>query len=124
MKFLIDMPLSPAVATWLVSQGHDAVHASSVGLHAAADSTILSRAHSEGRVIVTADLDYPRLLALEKMRRPGVILLRGGDFDDGEAVERIGSVLTAYSEQQIAVSIIVAERSRIRRRELPIQSES
>jgi predicted nuclease of predicted toxin-antitoxin system len=27
VKFLIDMPLPPALAHWLVSQGHDAVHA-------------------------------------------------------------------------------------------------
>jgi predicted nuclease of predicted toxin-antitoxin system len=30
VKFLIDMPLSPTLARWLNSQGHDAVHAADV----------------------------------------------------------------------------------------------
>lgn len=44
MKFLVDMPLSPALADWLVERGHDAVHALSVGLERAPDESILERA--------------------------------------------------------------------------------
>lgn len=40
MKFLIDMPLSPALAVWLVRQGHDAVHALEVGLSRASRSKV------------------------------------------------------------------------------------
>ena len=32
MRFLVDMPLSPALAVWLVERGHDAVHAAAIGL--------------------------------------------------------------------------------------------
>ncbi|MBI5166923.1 MAG: DUF5615 family PIN-like protein, partial [candidate division NC10 bacterium] len=55
---LIDMPLSPELAVWLVRQGHDAVHALEVGLDRASDAAILERARNEQRVLVTADLDY------------------------------------------------------------------
>lgn len=48
MKFLIDMPLSPTLATWLKQQGHDALHASEIGLHRAPDSEIMKRAQGEG----------------------------------------------------------------------------
>ncbi len=61
MKFLVDMPLSPAVAAWLVERGNEAVHASGIRLSDAPDADILSRARDEARVVVTADLDYPRL---------------------------------------------------------------
>ena len=64
MKFLVDMPLSPALAVWLKGQGYDAVHAAQLGLSRAPDLDIMACAKREGRTIITADLDYPRLLAL------------------------------------------------------------
>jgi predicted nuclease of predicted toxin-antitoxin system len=63
VKFLVDMPLSPAIARWLATSGHDAVHAADLQLHSAPDDRIVERAAHEGRIIITADLDYPRLLA-------------------------------------------------------------
>jgi predicted nuclease of predicted toxin-antitoxin system len=53
--------MSPALARWLVDQGHDAVHASTIGLDRASDAEIISRAKTEARTVITADLDYPRL---------------------------------------------------------------
>ena len=63
MRFLVDMPLSPELANWLRAEGHDAVHASAISLYKASDAEILSVAVSQNRVIITADLDFPRLLA-------------------------------------------------------------
>jgi predicted nuclease of predicted toxin-antitoxin system len=60
------MPLSPALAAWLRGQGYDALHAAELGLHRAPDTDIMARAKEDGRTIVTADLDYPRLLALPR----------------------------------------------------------
>ena len=58
------MPLSPDVAALgCEAQGHDAVHASDLALNRAPDNELLSIATAECRVIVTADLDFPRLLA-------------------------------------------------------------
>ena len=59
MRFLIDMPLSPELASWLAQQGHDARHAIEAGLSRAPDNDILERARHEGRIVVTADVDYP-----------------------------------------------------------------
>jgi predicted nuclease of predicted toxin-antitoxin system len=78
-EFLVDMPLPPALARWLAAQGHDAVHADAVGLGRSTDSEILTRARQEARTVVTADLDYPRLLALTGAEGPSQILFRGGD---------------------------------------------
>jgi predicted nuclease of predicted toxin-antitoxin system len=44
LKFLVDMPLSPTLAGWLVQQGHDAIYASQVGLDRASDITIVEHA--------------------------------------------------------------------------------
>lgn len=120
MKFLVDMPLSPELAAWLRIQGHDAVHAAELGLNRARDVDILARAKQEHRTIVTADLDYPRLLALAQATDPSLILFREGDWSDADVIVRMGEVLRALPAAEIAQSIIVVERDRVRRRRLPI----
>ena len=82
MKFLVDMPLSPNVADWLHKKGHMSVHASQVGLHDAPDAAIMAAAVTDDRVVITADLDYPRLLAMSGANRPSLILFRGGNYSE------------------------------------------
>ena len=122
MKFLVDMPLSPALALWLVQQGHDAVHAVEIGLNRSSDTTILKHAQNEQRVVITADLDYPRLLALTQTEGPGLILFRGGNYSEQEAMERLSRVLEVIPDEELPNSIIVIEKGRIRRRRLPLKS--
>lgn len=86
----VDMPLSPTLARWLCEHGHDTIHAFEVGLGSASDEEIMEHERSEGRVVVTADLGYPRLLALTRARRPGVVLFRGGNFSESEMLSMIG----------------------------------
>jgi predicted nuclease of predicted toxin-antitoxin system len=124
MRFLVDMPLSPALAAWLVQQGHDAVHALELKLDRASDAAILDRARNERRVVVTADLDYPRLLALAGTEGPGLILLRGGNYSEQDAVGRLARVIEMTPDEEMENSIVVIERGRIRRRRLPLEPRS
>ena len=55
------MPVTPDAVSHLQAAGHDAIHACSVGLAQATDPEIIEIARRDGRVVVTADLDYPRL---------------------------------------------------------------
>ncbi|HHT9126503.1 MAG TPA: DUF5615 family PIN-like protein [Candidatus Brocadiia bacterium] len=121
MKFLVDMSLSPALADWLVQQGHDAIHALQAGLERTSDEVILGRARDEKRVIITADLDYPRLLALAQAEGPGLILFRGGNYGEQEAIERLTRVLETIPNEEFPNSIVVVEKGRIRRRRLPLE---
>jgi predicted nuclease of predicted toxin-antitoxin system len=122
VKFLIDMPLSPALATWLCERGHDAVHASELALDRSPDSDIIIRAKQEGRTIVTADLDYPHLLALARAVEPSVILFRDGDWSERAVIARMTEVLSSLADEDIEQSIVVVERDRLRRRRLPLKS--
>ncbi len=115
------MPLSPALAQWLGTQGHDAVHASALGMDRAADADILVRATEESRTIVTADLDYPRLLAMTQASGPSVLLFRGGDWSEADVIRRMSEILAGLNDADIAQSILVVERDRVRRRRLPIR---
>jgi len=69
---------------------------------------------------VTADLDFPRLVALQKADGPGIILFRGGSYSDRQMLGLLDRVLAQGKERDIERSITVVARDRIRRRPLPI----
>ena len=70
--------------------------------------------------MITADLDYPRLLALAQVTDPSLILFRDGDWSEADVITRMGEILQILPEADIAQSIIVVDRDRVRRRRLPI----
>ncbi|HEY6579027.1 MAG TPA: DUF5615 family PIN-like protein [Rhizomicrobium sp.] len=121
MKFLVDMPLSPGVADWLRNTGHDAVHALEIGMDRAPDVEILDRAKRDERTIITADLDYPRLLALSADTEPSLILFRNGGWSDMDVIRRLHALLSTLGDDDIRMSIFVVDRDRVRRRRLPVQ---
>jgi predicted nuclease of predicted toxin-antitoxin system len=120
LKFLVDMPVTPQAVAHLQAKGHDAVHAFAVGLGTKLDSEILDRARTEDRIVITADLDYPRLLALLKLDRPGLILFRGGSYSDAEMLALLDRVLAQAGTLNLESSITVVDQHRIRRRSLPL----
>jgi predicted nuclease of predicted toxin-antitoxin system len=120
VKFLVDMPLSPDLACWLRGEGHDAVHAGDLSLHRSPDEMILAVAKDQNRVVITADLDFPRLLATIGAAGPGLILLRGGNYTESQSVECVRRVLMSIAQDELLQSIVVVDRDRVRRRWLPI----
>ena len=114
------MPLSPELAQWLRPEGHDAVHASELAMNRSPDSEILQSAAGTGRVIITADLDFPRLLASVGSTGPGLILLRGGNYSEAESRDCVRRVLMSIAQTELSRSIVVVDRERNRRRWLPV----
>ena len=108
------------LASSLRDWGHDAVHAAELDLARASDVDIVMRAREEGRTIITADLDYPRLLAVAGAINPSLILFRDGNWSDAEVEAKLRDILHALSGDELQQSIIVVERDRVRRRRLPI----
>lgn len=121
MRFLVDMPVSPNLVKWLTANHHDAVHASAIGLATASDQEVLEHAAREHRIIVTADLDYPRLLATTHPQSAGLILFRGGNYSEREIENRLAHVLALAPSTDLTASLIVVEKARIRRRDLPLR---
>lgn len=76
MRLLLDANLSPSLVAPLTLAGHDVVHVDQIGLASAEDEEILDHAADDGRVVVTADSDFPMLLALRRAHMPSVVLLR------------------------------------------------
>ena len=123
MRFLVDMPLSPEMASSLRALGHDAVHASELSMSRAADELILAAGTAQERVIITADLDLPRLFSRLGAAGPGLALLRGGNYSEAESLECVRRVLFAVHHEELPRSIVVVDRERIRRRWLPIRPD-
>jgi predicted nuclease of predicted toxin-antitoxin system len=71
-------------------------------------------------LIVTADLDFPRLLALSQAAGPGIILFRGGNYSDAEMRDLLTRVLQTIPIETIQTSICVVDKTRIRVTHLPI----
>jgi predicted nuclease of predicted toxin-antitoxin system len=122
MKFLVDQPVSPLLAAWLRAGGHDAVHVRERGLSAATDSSLVELAISEERVLITADLDYPRLIALSKLDRPALILFRAGNITDNQMLALLQRVLREVESSLLERSISVVDEYSIRVASLPLKS--
>ena len=63
MKFLADMGISPKTVALLRGLGHDATHLQEQGLERLPDSTILTKARQEERILLTHDLGFGELVA-------------------------------------------------------------
>ena len=64
IRVVIDMNLGPPWVDTLSRGGVDAVHWSTVGAMTAPDAVIFAWAAESDRIILTCDLDFPRILAL------------------------------------------------------------
>ncbi len=113
------MPVTRDAVRHLLAAGHQAVHVSEIGLFSAPDEEILERARAERSIVVTADLDYPRLLALQGATGPGIILFRGGNYSDNEMLRLLDRVLAQIPAANLERSLTVVDRARIRRHALP-----
>ena len=120
MNFLLDMPVSPTLLDVIHAHGYQGVHAAQIGRHRATDVGLLAIAQHDERVIITADLDFPRLLALSSERGPGIILFRGGNYSDQEMRDLLDRVLREVPEDKLCQSVCVVDKKRVRIAPLPL----
>ena len=71
-------------------------------------------------MVVTADLDFPRMLALSAAEGPGLILFRGGTYSDEVMRDLLERVLEAVNSEVLERSICVVDRYRVRITRLPL----
>ena len=122
MRFLVDNALSPQVAVLLHQAGHDAVHVRDHGMSASHDAEIFERAAAEDRIIVSADTDFGRLLALRSTTKPSVVLFRGATPRlPTEQAKLLVANLTQIENDLGSGALVAIESSRVRIRALPIQ---
>lgn len=123
MKFLVDQPVSPILVDWLRKSGHDAYHVRERSLSRSPDSDLFERAVAEDRIIITADLDFCRIIALSGIESPGLILFRGGSLTDDQMLKLLKTVLERVSEDQLSRSVVVIDRGTLRVAPLPLRPD-
>lgn len=99
-----------------------AVHWSAVGPVDAADSTICEHARKHGFVLITNDLDFPRILAHTLDAKPSVILLRGEPLvPEARGESLIGAIAECGSELETGAILTLDWSVRPRARLLPLK---
>lgn len=120
MRFLADMGVSLFTVTWLREAGHDAVHLREEGLQRLPDLEILLKARQENRIILTMDLDFGALLAINQEAFPSVILFRLSDERSRFVNERLAVILSQCAEALETGALISVSDEKFRVRNLPI----
>jgi len=121
LRFLLDMGISYKVAQWLNSIGHDAIHLSEEGLHTLEDYLIVEEAANEGRIILTADMDFGHILAFTKSNVVSVIQFRLYDLSPDNLKSKLNLAFDKFTEEMsIDPVIITIQENKMRLKKLPI----
>lgn len=121
MRFLADAGISAKTVAFLRRNGHDAVHVRELAMQRAGDREVVDRARSEGRVLLTFDLDFGAILALGVMDRPSVVIFRLADERVDSVNRRLEAVLPEEAEALDSGALLLVEDTRYRIRPLPIK---
>ncbi len=117
MRLLADENIPRQTVRALRDAGHDVFSAAEAS-PGAADETLLARAHTEQRLIVTFDRDFGDLAARRgKSATSGILLLRLVPSSVDE-VTRILIELLARSDVTLAGRLTVLDRTHLRQRPL------
>lgn len=120
MKFLADMGISPRTVEFLLGLGHEVVHLHAEGLDRWPDAAILEKAAREGRVVLTADLDFGALLAISGATLPSVVIFRLRDMRPTNVNWYLREIVDHHLNALEAGAVISVDEGHIRVRSLPI----
>jgi predicted nuclease of predicted toxin-antitoxin system len=124
VKLLLDANLSPTTAQLLGEAEIESEHVFAVGMANASDEEILAYAKARELVVVTADSDFPRLVALERASGPSVIHLRAVDQLRPPAMAALLLDNLPAIEQVLAAGALVSlSPVAIRVRRLPLEAD-
>jgi predicted nuclease of predicted toxin-antitoxin system len=120
MRFLCDMGVSLKVTQWLREQGHEATHLREEGLQTLPNGEIFAKALSEGRVLLTFDLDFGEIAAFSRDVSIGVIVFRLRNARASQVTNRLSTLFEESTDAIRKGAIIIVEDARHRIRYLPI----
>jgi len=120
VKFLADMGISQKTVEALREWGYEAKHLRELGMMRAPDIEIVQKARSEGRTILTCDLDFGEILALSQLPLPSIIIFRLSDYRPLVLNPLLMQVLLECEDTINRGALIVIEDHRYRIRRFPI----
>jgi predicted nuclease of predicted toxin-antitoxin system len=121
LRFIADIHISPITVRALCSAGYDAIRVTEVLPATASDAEILEFARHNNRIVVTQDLDFSALVALNGYDRPSLITLRLTSAQPDEVSVRIlGTLSSLASTLSHGVAVTISDKA-VRIRQLPMK---
>lgn len=109
-----------ALPVFLREQNYDAIYLREQGLQRLPDDKIIDKARKEGRIILTHDLDFSRLMALSGEQLPRVITFRLQKMHAANVNRFLQIVLSRHEAQLIQGVLISVNEEAVRVRLLPV----
>lgn len=114
MKLKLDENVDARLAVPLPQAGHDTTTVRDQGLRAIDDPILYQHCTSEGRILVTLDLDFSNVLRYPPGQTPGVVVLRGPDDLFPTVRILIQTLLNALTNDTPSGHLWIVEPGRIR----------
>lgn len=109
MRFLIDENVGSTVARWLAASGHDvfSVYDQARGID---DLTVLEKARSEQRILITADKDFGENVFRQHLPHSGIVLLRLDDERNAAKIAILQKLIDRHSTTLVNHFVVVTEK--------------
>jgi predicted nuclease of predicted toxin-antitoxin system len=114
VRFKLDENCDPRWQTPLIAAGHAVSTVHDEGLQGAEDETIASACRSEGRCLITADLDFAQLLDFPPENSSGFIVLRHPRPTLAGMQALLEQVVLAVAKESPSGRLWIVEPGRIR----------
>ena len=111
MKFLVDRCAGRRLSEWLRQQSHDVVESRERGADSG-DRVLLAWAVAEGRVLITMDKDFGKLIFAEEQPHCGIVRLP--DVPAERRIALMGKVLTDHAADLAGQAVVTVRGGRIR----------
>ena len=118
MKVLLDACVWGGACKELEAAGHDVLWAGE-WIEDPGDEEILARAHGEGRILVTLDMDFSDMRNYPPAEFPGLIVLRLRQQDKPHVLDVWMRVMQVLHQEPIEGHLWIVEENRIRIRGEP-----
>jgi predicted nuclease of predicted toxin-antitoxin system len=118
------MDLSPLTVRQLKEKGWEIIRVSEVMDVRTDDIEILNYAREHNQVVITHDLDFSELLAVNGLDRPSVINLRLENMHPDFVTQRIIDIVSQLGDELKKGIVVSVDEISARFRNLPITSET
>ena len=114
MKFKIDENLPVEIADLLRSSGHDADTVHDEGLVGSPDANVIGACKSEGRCLITLDLDFSDMRAYTPSDLHGLIIFRLRRQDKTHVIEIARRMISLLEIEPLEQRLWIVDEERVR----------
>ena len=113
-RLKIDENLHPDLASLLQRHGHDVVTVWDQGLRGAPDADLAEVCRTEGRALLTLDLDFADIRAYPPEEYHGLIVFRLANQDKGHVLDVFKRVVPLLEHEPLAKHLWIVDEQTVR----------